>query len=409
MKVYLVGGAVRDELLGRPGRRARLGRGRRDARGDAGPRATAGRAATSRCSCIPRRARSTRSRAPSARRGPAIAASSFTTRPTSRSRTTSRGATSRSTRWRATPTAQLIDPARRPRRPRGAEAAARVRAFDEDPVRILRVARFLARFEPLGFTIAPETLARMRAMVAAGRGGRAGARAHLAGDRPRARREPAPARMAARAARLRRARAHLPGARRALRRAAARRNGIRKSTRACTWSSCCRRRPPRAPEPRIRFAALMHDLGKGRTPRSQWPRHIGHEERGARLRRRSCRRGCACRWTTASSPCSPRAGTASPIARRNCGRARCSSCSSPATRSAGRSASASCCVACEADYRGRGGLAAAALSAGGAAARGAGRRRWPSRSTDADREGLAGREDRRTAAAAPARGAQAAA
>jgi tRNA nucleotidyltransferase (CCA-adding enzyme) len=37
------------------------------------------------------------------------------------------------------------------------------------------------------------------------------------------------------------------------------------------------------PEPRIRFAALMHDLGKGRTPRSQWPRHIGHEESGARL------------------------------------------------------------------------------------------------------------------------------
>jgi tRNA nucleotidyltransferase (CCA-adding enzyme) len=37
------------------------------------------------------------------------------------------------------------------------------------------------------------------------------------------------------------------------------------------------------PEPRIRFAALMHDLGKGRTPRSQWPRHIGHEESGAKL------------------------------------------------------------------------------------------------------------------------------
>jgi tRNA nucleotidyltransferase (CCA-adding enzyme) len=37
------------------------------------------------------------------------------------------------------------------------------------------------------------------------------------------------------------------------------------------------------PEPRVRFAALMHDLGKGRTPRSQWPRHIGHEESGARL------------------------------------------------------------------------------------------------------------------------------
>jgi tRNA nucleotidyltransferase (CCA-adding enzyme) len=41
-------------------------------------------------------------------------------------------------------------------------------AFAEDPVRILRGARFLARFAPLGFTIAPETLALMRDMVAAG-------------------------------------------------------------------------------------------------------------------------------------------------------------------------------------------------------------------------------------------------
>ena len=41
-------------------------------------------------------------------------------------------------------------------------------AFVEDPVRILRVARFAARFAGLGFTVAPETLALMRSMVAAG-------------------------------------------------------------------------------------------------------------------------------------------------------------------------------------------------------------------------------------------------
>jgi len=41
-------------------------------------------------------------------------------------------------------------------------------AFAEDPVRILRGARFLARFAPLGFTVAPETLELMRAMVANG-------------------------------------------------------------------------------------------------------------------------------------------------------------------------------------------------------------------------------------------------
>ena len=41
-------------------------------------------------------------------------------------------------------------------------------AFAEDPVRILRVARFAARFADLGFTVAPETMALMRAMVADG-------------------------------------------------------------------------------------------------------------------------------------------------------------------------------------------------------------------------------------------------
>ncbi|MBS0289012.1 MAG: multifunctional CCA addition/repair protein [Proteobacteria bacterium] len=38
-------------------------------------------------------------------------------------------------------------------------------AFIEDPVRVLRVARFAARFAPLGFTVAPETLALMEQMV----------------------------------------------------------------------------------------------------------------------------------------------------------------------------------------------------------------------------------------------------
>ena len=41
-------------------------------------------------------------------------------------------------------------------------------AFSEDPLRVLRAARFMARFASLGFTIAPETLALMREMVASG-------------------------------------------------------------------------------------------------------------------------------------------------------------------------------------------------------------------------------------------------
>lgn len=38
-------------------------------------------------------------------------------------------------------------------------------AFIEDPLRILRVARFLARFEPLGFSVAPETMTLMQTMI----------------------------------------------------------------------------------------------------------------------------------------------------------------------------------------------------------------------------------------------------
>jgi tRNA nucleotidyltransferase (CCA-adding enzyme) len=41
---------------------------------------------------------------------------------------------------------------------------------------------------------------------------------------------------------------------------------------------------------RVRFAALVHDLGKGTTPREQWPRHVGHEERSVALIEALCAR-----------------------------------------------------------------------------------------------------------------------
>jgi len=45
-----------------------------------------------------------------------------------------------------------------------------------------------------------------------------------------------------------------------------------------------------SPDARVRFAALLHDLGKGTTPASEWPKHVGHEERGAALVRDICSR-----------------------------------------------------------------------------------------------------------------------
>jgi tRNA nucleotidyltransferase (CCA-adding enzyme) len=43
-------------------------------------------------------------------------------------------------------------------------------------------------------------------------------------------------------------------------------------------------------DPRVRFAALMHDLGKGTTPAEFLPRHHGHEERSVRLLEDLCDR-----------------------------------------------------------------------------------------------------------------------
>ena len=40
----------------------------------------------------------------------------------------------------------------------------------------------------------------------------------------------------------------------------------------------------------VRFATLMHDLGKGTTPPDQWPRHIGHEARSVELAQNLCER-----------------------------------------------------------------------------------------------------------------------
>ena len=41
---------------------------------------------------------------------------------------------------------------------------------------------------------------------------------------------------------------------------------------------------------KVRFAALVHDLGKGTTPKDEWPKHIAHEARGVPLVEALCDR-----------------------------------------------------------------------------------------------------------------------
>lgn len=45
-----------------------------------------------------------------------------------------------------------------------------------------------------------------------------------------------------------------------------------------------------SPDPAVRFAALVHDLGKAFTARAEWPKHHGHEEAGVRPIRDLCAR-----------------------------------------------------------------------------------------------------------------------
>jgi tRNA nucleotidyltransferase (CCA-adding enzyme) len=154
-------------------------------------------------------------------------------------------------------------------------------AFSEDPVRILRAARFLARFQPLGFSIAAETLARMRAMVAAGEAD-ALVPERVWQETDRALGEAAPE------AWLRTLRDCG-----ALARILPELDALYGVPQPEQWHPeidtglhmelVMQVAAELTPEPRIRFAALMHDLGKGRTPRSRWPSHLGHEERGIGL------------------------------------------------------------------------------------------------------------------------------
>lgn len=161
-------------------------------------------------------------------------------------------------------------------------------AFLEDPVRVLRVARFAARYYHLGFRLADETKALMYQMV------KRGELANLVAERvwqewQRSLTEKNP-------------------------------EVFITTLRACGALAIILPEldalfgvpnPPRyhpevdsgihslmvlqaavdlSIEPEIRFAALVHDLGKALTPLSQWPKHQGHEENGVAIVESLCQR-----------------------------------------------------------------------------------------------------------------------
>lgn len=163
-------------------------------------------------------------------------------------------------------------------------------AFEEDPVRILRLARFAARFseEPHAFTVAPETMELMKRMVEAGEVDALVAE-RVWQEISRGLMEKKPSRMFE-----------------MLRECGALQRLMPELNRL--WG---------VPQPEkfhpeidtgvhvmlvvdyaaeqgyplsVRFAALMHDLGKGTTDPAIWPRHHGHEERGIDLVKQLCER-----------------------------------------------------------------------------------------------------------------------
>jgi tRNA nucleotidyltransferase (CCA-adding enzyme) len=134
-------------------------------------------------------------------------------------------------------------------------------AFVEDPVRVLRVARFAARFAPLQFRIAPETLMLMRELVARGElEALVAERVWQETDKALRSAEPAAFFEVLRAC------GALPVIFPELDTGVHTLMVLQQAARLSL-------------DPEVRFAALVHDLGKGTTPPSEWPRHHGHEER----------------------------------------------------------------------------------------------------------------------------------
>ena len=152
-------------------------------------------------------------------------------------------------------------------------------AFAEDPVRVLRVARFAARYAPLGFQIAEETLALMRQMAEAGEVD------HLVPERVwqelrKALAEPQPS---------------------AFLRTLREGDALQRLFPEVAALYGVPQRPEFHPEidtglhtemvldmaarlapgdALVGWCALTHDLGKALTPPAEWPRHVAHEERG---------------------------------------------------------------------------------------------------------------------------------
>ncbi len=161
-------------------------------------------------------------------------------------------------------------------------------AFAEDPLRVLRVARFMARYADLGFTIADETRALIRQLVEAGRlDALVPERVWQELVRALGEEDPRPFFESLHACgALARVLPEIDGL-----------FGVPQPTRWHPEVDCgvhtmmaLRQACVLSDSTEVRFAALTHDLGKATTPERVLPSHHGHEARGERLVERLCDR-----------------------------------------------------------------------------------------------------------------------
>lgn len=161
-------------------------------------------------------------------------------------------------------------------------------AFAEDPLRVLRVARFAARFAPLGFTIAAETQALMRSMAESGE------LSSLTAERVWKETEKA-------------LQSQTPQVYFQVLRDCGALKVLFPEIDALFGVPAPEKWHPEidtgvhtlmtlaiasqlSAEVAIRFSALCHDLGKGLTPKELWPHHYGHGPVGVRLVEQLCQR-----------------------------------------------------------------------------------------------------------------------
>lgn len=161
-------------------------------------------------------------------------------------------------------------------------------AFAEDPVRILRIARFAARYHHLGFKLADETLELMKVMVSNGEVNALVAE-RVWQETQRALTETTPTvffEVLRECAALQvifpelaalygvpQVKQHHPEVDTGIHTMMVLEQAVKLST-----------------DPRVRFAALCHDFGKGITPQDEWPKHHDHENKGVPLVNALCDR-----------------------------------------------------------------------------------------------------------------------